>query len=123
MGLIVAGDLLGGARGHDFSALVPAFWAEVNEPIAGLDDLEIVLDYQEGGAGFEQLAKGRQELGNVVEVKAGGGFVENVEDPGVFRAREVCGELEALRLATRERRGGLAEAQIAKADFVEDFQL
>ena len=33
------------------------------------------------------------------------------------------GELQALRFAAGERGGGLAEAQIAEADFVEDAQL
>ena len=42
--LRVAGDLLGRARGDDLAALVAAFRAEIDEPIGGLDDVEIVLD-------------------------------------------------------------------------------
>ena len=44
VGLRVAGDLLGRAGGDDFAALVAAFGAEVDQPVGGLDDVEIVLD-------------------------------------------------------------------------------
>ena len=44
MRLLIAGDLFGSAGGDDFSSLVAAFRTEVNEPVGGLDDVEIVLD-------------------------------------------------------------------------------
>jgi len=62
-----------------------------------------------------RLAEGGEELGDIVEVEAGGGLVENVEDAaglgglggGVDGADlgEMSGELDALRFAA-ERRGG-----------------
>ncbi len=43
--------------------------------------------------------------------------------PRIFRAREVGGEFEALGFAAGKRGGGLAEAEIAEANFVEDAKL
>ena len=50
-------DILGRARGDDFAAAVAAFGAEIDHPIGGLDDLEIVLDHYYGIAAFNQFVK------------------------------------------------------------------
>src|SRR5204863_9909219 len=42
-----AGDLLGGAGGDDLAAGGAALGAEVDDPVGGLDDVEVVLDDQE----------------------------------------------------------------------------
>jgi len=98
------------------------------------------------------LAEGGEELLHVVEVEAGGGFVEDVESTRT-RARgdlrgggraglieeiggvaasaygvsaggcQVAGELDALGLAAGESGGGLAEADVAQADLVENGEL
>src|SRR5580658_10818688 len=99
VGVLVAGDLLGRAGGDDFAALVAAFGAEVDEPVGGFDDVEIVFNDKKRGAGLEKFAEGGEELGDVVEVEAGGGLVEDVEDALVFGARKMRGEFEALGFA------------------------
>ena len=38
------GDLLGRARGNDAPAAVAAFRSEVDHPVRGLDDIQVVLD-------------------------------------------------------------------------------
>ena len=40
----VGGDLFGGPGGDDMAAGVAAFGTEVDDPIGGLDDVEVVLD-------------------------------------------------------------------------------
>src|SRR3546814_5434892 len=37
--------LLRRARGDDFAALDPAFGAEVDDPVGGLDDVQVMLDH------------------------------------------------------------------------------
>ena len=75
----VGGDLLGGSGGDDLAAGVAALGAEVDDPVGGLDDVEVVLDDEERAAAFDELAEGGEEFLYVVEVEAGGGLVEDVE--------------------------------------------
>ena len=75
----VGGDLFRGAGGDDLAAAGAAFGAHVDDPVGGLDDVEVVLDDEEGAAAVDELAEGGEELGDVVEVEAGGGLVEDVE--------------------------------------------
>src|SRR5262249_58045926 len=49
-----------------------------------------------------------------------GGLVENVEDVPTQPGAELGGDLEALRLAARQGRGGLAQAEIAEPNVLED---
>ena len=56
-----------------------AFGAHVDDPVGGLDDVEVVLDDEQRAAAFDEFAEGGEELLHVVEVEAGGGLVEDVE--------------------------------------------
>ena len=58
-----------------------------------------------------------QQLANVVEVQAGGRFVQDVERATGIHPGQLGGQLDPLGLAARERRGRLAERQIAQPDF------
>ena len=132
----VGGDLFGGAGGYDLAAAAAAFGAHVDDPVGGFDDVEIVLDDEQRAAAVDELAEGGEELGDVVEVEAGGGLVEDVEGAAAgfgcrfvggaagdgARGGEVRGELDALGFAAGERGGGLAEADVAEADLVEDVR-
>src|SRR4029077_12634956 len=82
----------------------------------------IVLDDQQRGAAFEQLAECAKKLGNVIEMQARRRLVEDVEDAFVVGAAEMRGELQALGFAAGERSRGLSEAQVAEADFVQDAE-
>ncbi|MBP7469385.1 MAG: hypothetical protein KA800_13900, partial [Thauera sp.] len=157
---------------HNRAAAFAALGAKVDDPVGRGDHIEVVLDHDQRMPGLQQLVEGAEQLGDVLEVQAGGGFVEEEEQAGFGRfgqprhpARrtppgpdgelicgalrsphgkcsrlfpsltpklihstgfayslplrglgEVAGELEALRLATRQRRHRLAEAQVVEAD-------
>ncbi len=58
---------------------LPPFGSHVDDPVGGLDDVEVVLDDEEGAAAVDEFAEGGEELSYVVEVEAGGGLVEDVE--------------------------------------------
>ena len=64
-----------------------------------------------------------EELAHVVEVKAGGGLVEQVESAAGLALGKLAGQLHALRFAAGERGGALAEMYIAEADIDEGLQL
>ncbi len=113
VGARVGGNLFGCPGGNDLTAAAAAFGAHVDDPVGGFDDVEVVLDDEEGTATFDEFAEGCEELGYIVEVEAGGGLVEDVEGAaagfsgGVVRAAcgdascggKVGGELDALGLA------------------------
>lgn len=115
--------------GNDLPARIPAFRTEIDDPVRRADDVEIVLDHDQRMPGHQQLAQGAHQSRDVFEVQAGGGFVEKQKRAFggaalAFRTAlgglgEEAGDLQALRLAARERRYGLAEAQIVQADLGE----
>ena len=59
----------------------------------------MVFDHDERGAGVTETSEQGEELGDVIPVQAGRGFIEDVEAAGVVAARELGRELEALRFA------------------------
>src|SRR5215475_12657088 len=121
VGLIVARNLFGRTSGNDFAAEIAAFGAEVDEPISGFDDIEIMFDDEKRCTGFEEFAECREKLGDIIEMKTGGWLVKDIKDTGVFGARKMRSEFEALRFAAGKRCAGLAEAKIAETYFIENF--
>ena len=71
--------LLRRAFGHDHSALDATFGAEVDDPVGGLDDVEIMFDHDHAVALLDEAVEDFEELADVVEMEAGGGLVEDVE--------------------------------------------
>ena len=59
---------------------------------------------------------------DVGEVQAGGGLIEHVERVAGGGLAQFGGELDALGFAAGERRGGLAEVNVAQADVVEGLE-
>src|SRR5205807_1294178 len=118
---LVRGDLLRRSDREQFTAAVAAFGAEVDDVVGGFDQLDVVLDDQDGVAAVDEVAEGLDELGDVGVMEAGGRLVEEEEAAGVVPGRlgeERC-ELEALRFAAGERGGRLPEAEVAEADGAE----
>ncbi len=70
-----------------------------------------------------QLVQHFQQLGDVMEVQAGGRFVEDVQGAAGRALRQFLGELDALRLATRQRVCLLADLDVAEADVEQRLQL
>ena len=117
------GDLFGRAVGDDLAAAFAAFGAEVDDPVGVADDVEVVLDDDDGVAEVGEAMEDVEELADVVEVEAGGGLVEEVEGAAGLALGELAGELHALGFAAGERGGGLAEVDVAEADVDEGLEL
>ena len=58
------------------STVLPSAGTELDEVVGGGDDVGVVLNDEHGVAGVAEFEDGSQELFDVVEVEAGGGFVE-----------------------------------------------
>ena len=63
------------ALGDDFAAGFTAFRAEINHPIRCLNDIQIMLDDDDGVAQVCQAVEDIEELAHVVEMEAGRRFV------------------------------------------------
>ena len=74
-----------------------------------------MLDHDNGIAAFAQFEQERHQFRHVVEVEPRRRFVKEVERSARRAARKLRRELDALRLAAGERRGGLSEADVAEA--------
>jgi hypothetical protein len=91
-----AGDLFGRAFGDDLTPAFAAFGAEVDDPVSIADDVEVVLDDDDGVAEVAEAVKDFEELAYVVEVEAGCGLIEEIEGAAGLALRELAGELHAL---------------------------
>src|ERR1700730_11312701 len=99
MRMLIARHLLGSSCGDDLTAHVAAFWPHVDEPVRGLDYIEIVLDHQKRSARFQQFAKRRKQLGDIVKMQAGSGLIENVKYASVVAAGQMRRKFEPLRFS------------------------
>ena len=78
-GGVLLGDVFGGALGDELAAVLAGFGAEVEDPVGGFDDVEVVLDDEEGVAGIDEFLEYGEEVFDVGKVQAGGGLVEDEE--------------------------------------------
>ena len=55
------------------------FRAQINDPVRGFDDVQVVLDDDDGVAPIPQLVQYLEQLLDIVEVQPRGRFVQDVE--------------------------------------------
>ncbi len=115
MGGSVAHGPFGSAREHDLAAGVAALRAQVDQPVAGADHVEVVLDHHQRMADRDEAAEGGEELGHVVEVQARGGLVEQEEARPRRRDAGMEGGGDAVGGAPGSIATGLPEASTEMA--------
>ena len=101
---------------------VPPLRPEIDDPIRGLDHIEVVLDHEDGVPAIDQGVQDLEEHAHVLEVQAGRRFVQDVEGAAGVPLGEFGRELHALRLATGEGGRALAEVDVAEPDPVQRLQ-
>src|SRR6516165_4768424 len=121
--LFGARDLFRGALGDDPAAALSAFGAKVDDPVGLLDDVEMVLDDEHGVAQIDEALQDVEEFADVVEMQAGGGFVEDVHGAAGLAFRKFAGKFDALGFAAGQRGGGLTELHVAEAHFDDGGEL
>ena len=82
-----------------------------------------MFDHQDGIAEIHQALEHVEKLSHVVEMQACGGFVQQVESAPGLALAQFFGKFDALGLASRKGRGGLAQVDVAETDIVQSFQL
>jgi hypothetical protein len=70
---------LGRAGGDDLAAAVAALGADVDDPVGGFDHVQVVFDHHHRVALSTSSMQHFQQLAHILEVQAGGGFVEDIE--------------------------------------------
>ncbi len=114
--------MLGGARRDDSAACVAAFRPQIDDMIRTFDDVQIVLDDDDGIALFTQPRDDIHQLFHVVRMQAGGGLIQNKERLSRLPAGEIGRQLDALGFAARKRRGRLAKLDIRQPHILEHLQ-
>ena len=100
-----SGDLLGGALDDDAPAGLSALWPQVDDPVGGLDHIQVVLDDHHRVARVDEAVQHGQQPANVLEVQPGGRLVEQVQRAAGRPADQLAGQLDPLGLAAGERGG------------------
>ena len=104
------------AAGDDFAAAAAAFRAEIDDPVRGFDDVQVVFDDDDGVAAVAQAVQHVKQLAHVVEVQAGGWFVQDVEGAAGVAFGEFARQFDPLCFAAGERYRVLPEADVGEAD-------
>jgi hypothetical protein len=81
----------------------------------------MVLNDQHGVPGVDQAVEHLEEDADILQVEPRGWLIQDVQFAAApaAGAGELPGNLESLRLPSREGRGRLAEAQVAQADLLQ----
>ena len=74
-----------------------------------------MFDHDHGVALFHEFVQHVQQLAHILEMQPRGGFVQDIQGATRGAAAQLLGQLHPLRLATRQRRGLLADLDIPKA--------
>ena len=83
----IARDVLRRALGHDAAPVGAAARAHVDEVVRRGEQVEVVVDDDDGGPGPEQPVEDPDEGANVKRVQPGGRLVEDVQRPALAAAQ------------------------------------
>src|SRR6185369_269064 len=102
MGRFGACHVLGCTCRDDPPARTTALGSEVDHPVRGADDVEVVLDQQDRIPRVDQATQNREQLPDVGKVESRRRLVEDVERTARGAPGQLFRELDPLRLAARE---------------------
>src|SRR6266480_5518389 len=88
---VALSDVLRRSRRHDLPAFVAGFRSEINHPIRAFNHIQVVFDDHHRMTGVNQTLEDFEQQAHIVEVQAGGGFVE--EEKCAFQIRSLKSEI------------------------------
>ena len=95
---------------------------EIDHPVRGGDDLEIVLDYDKGMPRFPETHQCSEQNLHIMVMQTSGWLVEKIENSFPRSLGQLRGQFDALGLSPGKRIGGLPEPDIAKAHFTQGLK-
>lgn len=96
------GELFGSAGSDEGAAGGPCAGAEVDEMVGGAEDVEVMFDDDDGVSFVHKGLEDGEEFGDVVEVKADGGFVKEVEGFSGVSFGEFAGKADPSSFSSGE---------------------
>ena len=105
------------------SAARPAFGTHVDDPVGGLDHVQVVLDDQDRVALVDERLQHPEQLVHVLEVQAGRRLVQHVDRAPGRALLQLRRELDPLGLAAGQGRRRLPEPDIAEPDVDESVEV
>ena len=112
--IIDSGDLFRTAAGDHITALVAAFGPKIDDVICRLDDIQVVLDNDDGIACFHQLIEDPQQFADVIGMQTGGRFIKNIDRFTASSLAKFTGKLDALGFTARQGTGRSVEGQVVE---------
>src|SRR5260370_41821365 len=98
-----SGDFFRRAACDDAAAMRAAFGPEVDDEIGALNNVEVVLNDNDRIAEAYQALKHVEQFVHIGKVKAGGGFVKNVNRSPGRALGKFLSQLDPLRLTAGKR--------------------
>src|SRR6266404_6590494 len=95
------GDVFRVAFGHYFPALFVSLRSQIDDPIGRLDDIQVMLDDDDGVTQLCQAIEHFQEFPHVVEMKPRGGLIQYIQCAPGLPPAQLARQLDPLRLAAR----------------------
>ena len=84
-------NLLGCSADHELAPLVTGLRTDIDNPVGGLDHVEVMLDDNDAVPFGDQTLEGLQQNGDVVDMQTGRRLVEDEEGSSRFVTRKPCG--------------------------------
>src|SRR5260370_42178987 len=77
MRIVALSDLFGRANAHHFSPFISRFRSKTDNPVGGLNDIEIMLDHNDRMTVVDETLKNLQQHRDVIEMESSGRLVKN----------------------------------------------
>jgi hypothetical protein len=123
VGLLCAGDEFRRTLRDDTAAAFAAFRAKIDDPVSLLDDVKVMLDDEHSVAERNQTLQNVEQFANIVKMQARGGLIKDIQGAASLAFGKFAGKFDALGFAAGEGSGGLAESDVAEANFNERGKL
>ena len=110
-------DLFGCPLGHHFSPRGAPFGTQVQDPIGGGHQVEVVLDHHHRVSSVHEPLQGPFQSPHIVVMQTGGGFIEQIEHLTPRSFRKVRDKFQPLSFPPGNRCGWLPKSQVTKPHF------
>ena len=97
---LVGHDGFGRAGTNQLAAAIATFRADINDPVGGLDDIKVMFDHDNRVALIDQGMKNLEQFADIVEMKACGRLIKDIDGSTRRTFGKLLGKLYALRFAT-----------------------